>query len=242
MSKQLKLQFRKLLKKAEFIHADLDYHEELVSDAKMQFGEAISKTISELPPEAQEMIVEKDKQNQILNEERIKEAIRNSQTEAVEEEEETSNESTALTETDETPDRAPVEEPEESKAVELKKLFYQIAALTHPDKAKVNEVSEREAAKLEKIFKHAKKAYDDSNWYVLYSIALDLNLPTDPPTGEYLEWIEDDIRQTMAAISQIGALVAWMWYAGDEVVKQMALANYFAQMYGISLTVDLGAE
>jgi hypothetical protein len=242
MSKQLKLQFRKLLKKAEFIHADLDYHEELVSDAKMQFNEAVAKTISELSPDDQQKIAEKDKQNQILHAERIKEAIRNSQIETEEKDEETLNDSTALTETDEVPDAGPIEEPEEGKAADLKKLFYQIAALTHPDKAKVNEVSEREATKLEKIFKHAKQAYDDSNWYILYSIALDLGLPTDPPSREHLEWIEDDIRQTMASISQIGALVAWMWYAGDEVVKQMALANYFAQMYGISLTIDLGAE
>ncbi len=81
----------------------------------------------------------------------------------------------------------------------------------------------------------AKEAYDDTNWYVLYSIAIALDIDVPEPSAENLEWIEDDIRHTLGTISQIGNLVAWMWYSGDPVMKQVALSNFFEQVYGLSL-------
>jgi hypothetical protein len=41
MSKQLKLKFKKTLKKAEFVHAGLEYHQQLISEAKSLFGDEI---------------------------------------------------------------------------------------------------------------------------------------------------------------------------------------------------------
>ena len=41
MSKRIQLKFKKMLKKAEFVHADLEYHEELVFEAKADFNEAL---------------------------------------------------------------------------------------------------------------------------------------------------------------------------------------------------------
>ena len=38
-----------MLKKAEFVHADLEYHEELITDAKVEFNEAFLDTISSWP-------------------------------------------------------------------------------------------------------------------------------------------------------------------------------------------------
>ena len=49
MSKRTKLKFKKMLKKAEFVHADLEYHEELLTDAKVEFNEAFLDTISNWP-------------------------------------------------------------------------------------------------------------------------------------------------------------------------------------------------
>jgi len=37
MPKQLRLKFKKILKQAEFVHADLEYHEQLVPEAKQLF-------------------------------------------------------------------------------------------------------------------------------------------------------------------------------------------------------------
>ena len=56
MSKQLKFKFKKTLKKAEFVHADLEYHEELLPEAKNLFVEEIDRCIKTLPPEDQQKL------------------------------------------------------------------------------------------------------------------------------------------------------------------------------------------
>ena len=49
MSKRIQLKFKKMLKKAEFVHADLEYHEELVFEAKADFNEAFLVRVSDMP-------------------------------------------------------------------------------------------------------------------------------------------------------------------------------------------------
>ena len=51
MSKQIKLKFKKMLKKAEFVHADLEYHEELFEDAKAEFTQAFAEIVGSLSAE-----------------------------------------------------------------------------------------------------------------------------------------------------------------------------------------------
>ena len=51
MSKQLKYKLKKTLKKAEFVHADLEYHEEVSRDALKEFQEEIARLISILSEE-----------------------------------------------------------------------------------------------------------------------------------------------------------------------------------------------
>ena len=48
MSKRTELKFKKMLKKAEFVHADLEYHEELVFEAKVDFNEAFLDRINNM--------------------------------------------------------------------------------------------------------------------------------------------------------------------------------------------------
>ena len=45
MSKQLKLKFKKILKKAYFMNADLEYHQEMSSEAKNLFNEEVQSLI-----------------------------------------------------------------------------------------------------------------------------------------------------------------------------------------------------
>ena len=49
MSKQVKLKFKKLLKKAEFVHADLEYHEELFPEAQKGFFVVVNEILSTIP-------------------------------------------------------------------------------------------------------------------------------------------------------------------------------------------------
>ena len=247
MSKQVKLKFKKLLKKAEFVHADLEYHEELLPEAKNLFSQEVPQTIKGLTPEQQKHIAEVDRQRLIEKEEKIKKAAQAAHEASKDEgaDEEAESEETALAESehDYIEEDREEEEPQEAKESELKKLYRQVAALTHPDKAKAAGASDREASRLEQLFIQAKKAYDDKNWYILYSIALALDIDVPEPSPQNLEWIEEDIRHTMGTISQIGNLIAWMWYSGDPAMKQVALSNFFEQMYGISLgAVQLGSK
>ena len=56
MSKQLKYKLKKTLKNAEFVHADLEYHEQLSKDAVREFHEEIARLISLLSEEEREQL------------------------------------------------------------------------------------------------------------------------------------------------------------------------------------------
>ena len=56
MSKQLKYKLKKTLKNAEFVHADLEYHQELLPDAENLFNAEIKKVIDDLPDETRDIL------------------------------------------------------------------------------------------------------------------------------------------------------------------------------------------
>ena len=231
MSKQVKLKFKKLLKKAEFVSADLEYHDELLPEAKLEFAKAVSEILSSLSPEDQQKI---DEHKQKAFDEMVERMQKEG--EEKEEEELTSvpeaSDEVRMEAEDDLEEDATEEENDDSKNKKLKKLFYKIADLTHPDKAVARGDSKAETKRLESLFRRAKEAYSDLNWYVLYCIAVDLDLPVDPPTDATLDWLEEDIRLTMGKISEIGNLVVWVWYTGDTNRKNMALASYLQQSFG----------
>ena len=234
MSKQLKYKLKKTLKNAEFVHADLEYHQELFAEAKVEFNEEVTRLLKELPPEEQARL-------QSIVDRKISEEIAQRMGAQVEEEREeeapkvTESNCMDLVTTDTEPEATEGEEKvdlEKSKLSELKRLFRKIAELTHPDKVAASGFSDQEATRLEKVFKRALEAYNDDNWYVVYSIALELQIPLDVESEDYIIWIDEDIRKTLSNISRIGNTVAWMWYVGDEASKAYALKNYFEQIYG----------
>ena len=234
MSKQVKLKFKKSLKKAEFVHADLEYHEELISDAKREFFAKVEEIFNQLSPEDQKKI------NDVK---RKRDADRVRQEEIGVEEEIgglPDNEPMLSTE-----DSDEDEDDEESKAArtpsikssDLRKLFHEIADICHPDKTEARGLDEREIKKLEKIFKAAQAAYKGGNWYLLYMIALDLDIDVPDPTKNHVEWVEEDIQRTMHEVSQIGNLVVWVWYNGDGLTRIIAMQNYFQQSFGFKLRI-----
>ena len=235
MSKQVKLKFKKLLKKAEFVHADLEYHEELFPDAQREFFVAVNEILSALPDDERARMDAIRSQRLMAPPPRPKEEN--------EEEEELSGLPTAselFISPDHpegielSPDAKDLGEPG-IKSTEAKKLFYRIAELTHPDKLINQQLSKTEMRRLERFFITATGAYNSLNWYILYSIALELGLDVDDPREEYLNWIEEDIRLTMGTIASIGAKIVWVWYTGDENSKKFALGNYFQQVYNYTL-------
>ena len=125
--------------------------------------------------------------------------------------------------------------PTSIKSSDLRKLFHDIADLCHPDKTEARGLSVREVKKLEKVFKEAQSAYKSGNWYLLYIIALDLGIEVKDPTGDHIEWVEEDIRHTLDEISLIDSLVIWIWYNGDELLRLKAMQDYFQQSFGYDL-------
>ena len=232
MSKQLKYKLKKTLKNAEFVHADLEYHEELNNEAKKLFAETINSLLDTLPLE------ERTKLKQIMEEKAKQdiEDLRRSENHRLstrqEEEEPKSGDLVATNHDPEELEDSPEEAVPSAKATILKKLFHKVAELTHPDKVKASAASPREAERLEAVFKKALQAYNQLNWFVLYSIALDLDIDIEDPTDEQIEWIEEDIRSTLSSIAQISATIPWSWYVGDPRTKQRALKSYFSQVYG----------
>tara|TARA_R110000824_G_scaffold233442_1_gene421739 strand:- start:2794 stop:3489 length:696 start_codon:yes stop_codon:yes gene_type:complete len=225
MSKQLKLKFKKLLKKADFIHADLEYHEELVVEAKHLFAANLNEWISRLPKEEQQKLTD-------ILASRHEAGHRGTQGNDGDDESATDiSQCTDLTRLDKELQEDEEEDENTGKVRELKKMFRRIAAETHPDKAAARGTSEPEAKRLEKLFRSALDAYNGGNWYTLYSIATDLGLDFGAPSDEYLEWIEEDIRLALGAIAQIAHLVVWAWYTGDAVTKDAAMRSYFQQTY-----------
>ena len=238
MSKQVKLKFKKLIKQAEFVQADLEYHDELSIDAKNLFREAVNQAIENLCDEEREtlnnLISERERQEY----EFLKAQLEAREREARGEEDSQEPEDVAIAIEDHPDvellpeeDFAP-SEPVEEKTLELKKLFHKIAAKTHPDKAAARGLPEEETQRLEKIFKRSRDAYKEGNWYILYCVAVDLGIKIDNISEEHLNWVEEDIRNTLGKIARVANLVAWGWYTGDKNGKDIALKSYFFQLYG----------
>ena len=65
MSKQVKLRFKKLLKKAAFVQAELEFHEELIGEAKNEFSQEVANTINALTPEQKKLIEEHNRKEKL---------------------------------------------------------------------------------------------------------------------------------------------------------------------------------
>lgn len=241
MSKRIKLKFKKMLKKAEFVHADLEYHEELLTDAKVDFNEAFLERLNSMS--RRERKYWKRHVNK-LNDERAKQLLKEAEEAGKEnEQQEHELEGGALEQSKEVfidtatgrefslTDEEIADDDEDNKSGVIKKLYRKIASMTHPDKLIASGLSPGEVGRKEEIFIKAKEAYERENWYSLYSIASDLGITPADIEDKHIEWIEDDIRLTMGRISRIGQLFTWVWYVSDEEQKKQIMDQYLKQVY-----------
>jgi len=224
MSKQVDLKFKKLLKNAEFVHADLEYHEQLLPEAKHEFFKTVNEIYQQLSPEDQKKIDNSRAR-------KLQEALEE-QNKQIEEKEET--EPAETTETEE-PKESPEEDEGPVKAKAVKLLYRRIASQTHPDKSEAAKLSSKYADRRVAQFKRAQKAYKDKNWFVLYQIAMEMGIPVPTPSKETLKWIEEDIKVTEDSIGDIASLVVWVFYSGGDFDKQTAIRSYFQQAFDFEL-------
>ena len=230
-----------MLKKAEFVHADLEYHEELITEAKVEFNEAFLDTIN-----SWSRAKRKDWQFHLkdVQDERAKklaeeaEKQRQEKLAADEAEQNTSvvksKEVFIDGETGEefytNPDEMEEADNDDKQGI-IKKLYRKIASETHPDKLVASGLSQGEITRKESIFKKAKEAYERDNWYTLYSVAVDLGIEVGEIDEKHIDWIEEDIKLTMGRISKMGQLFVWVWYTSTDEGKERVMDQYFKQVY-----------
>ena len=240
MSKRIQLKFKKMLKKAEFVHADLEYHEELVFEAKIDFNEAFLDRVNDMSRRERKYW---KRHLNTLNDERAKQLLQQAEEEKQKRiDAETAEEQTDIVKNKEifmdgetgeefylNPDE--VDTPDDDKSGVIKKLYRKIASETHPDKLVASGFSQREVERKEQIFMKAKEAYERENWYMIYSIAIDLGISPGDIDEKHIDWIEEDVKLTMGRISRIGQLFVWVWYTSPDEQKEKVMDQYFKQVY-----------
>lgn len=240
MSKRIQLKFKKMLKKAEFVHADLEYHEELVFEAKIDFNEAFLDRVNNMSRRERKYW---KRHLNTLNDERAKQLLEQAEKERQKRiDAETVEEQTGIVKNKEifmdgetgeefylNPDE--VDTPDDDKSGVIKKLYRKIASETHPDKLVASGFSQREVERKEQIFMKAKEAYERENWYMIYSIAIDLGISPGDIDDKHIDWIEEDVKLTMGRISRIGQLFVWVWYTSPDEQKEKVMDQYFKQVY-----------
>ncbi len=240
MSKRIQLKFKKMLKKAEFVHADLEYHEELVFEAKADFNEAFQDRIDNMSRRERKYWT---RNLHTLNDERAKQLLQQAEEEKQKRiDAETDEDQTGVVKNKEVlmdagtgeefylnPDE--VDTPDDDKSGVIKKLYRKIASETHPDKLVASGFSQREVERKEQIFMKAKEAYERENWYMIYSIAIDLGISPGDIDEKHIDWIEEDVKLTMGRISRIGQLFVWVWYTSTDEQKEKVMDQYFKQVY-----------
>jgi hypothetical protein len=227
MVSKLKFKYKKTIKEAEYVYADLEYHTELIDVAQTEFKQEIARLTSALPLELKNKM-----QFKMPTPPPEKEEIPSEEAEGPAPITVIANEDGGFDEYEGSPEtglKAP-EEPVKQK--EVKKLFHKIAESTHPDKLEAAGYSKREISKRIKVFKEAKDAYKEGNWFVLQSLAINLDIELAEPTEEQIEWIRGDINKIGNSIATIKNLTAWHWYHGNEESRRAALQHFFMQIYG----------
>lgn len=225
MSK-LKFKYKRTFKEAEFAHADLEYHHEVVTDAKEEFRKEIGRLFDQLSPEIR---------NSLVNH-RVPQPRKQPNDAPLEGETEDGSvpelaEGITPEEYEEQQEAEASQKSRPAQSDELKRVFRQIAAKTHPDKLARSKLSTREKTLRLKMFKRAKEAFNNQNWYTLHQIAIDLGINVPDPSEKQIEWLERDIRAVRDEISQLKNLTAWHWYQGTEEAKTAAIRHYFKCTY-----------
>jgi len=215
MNKLKQLEAKKLLKELEFIESDYDYKNELISEADNEFLNNVNRFLDSQPKlkeifdksinnKIDEMI--KQKENEI-NE--IKE-VENKQDESDDEDKEKFENIDSIKDSE-------VENSEDIKSPKLKKLYREIAKVTHPDKVKDK--------KLNEYYLKATSMYDKSDLAGIYSICDELRIDYDIEEDDY-GLIFSKIKQLKDRIGFIESTFAWKWFYADEREKELIVVTY----------------
>ena len=206
MSKLKRLEVKKLLKELDFIESDFNYKNEIVFEADSNFIKSVNDLLEKHPMLKDIINKKNNKRADLVFSDIIKEALDKAD-EILEEEElveEFINEEFVI-EID-------------PKEVKMKKLYRDIAKLTHPDKI----VSE----KLNDLYLKSTKFYKNSDITGIYYICDELGI-TYEIDDEDNEMIINKINSLKNRISFMESTLTWRWYHSEnEKEKEQIVLSY----------------
>lgn len=197
-----KLEINRLIKEFEYIKSDYEYKSEVIKEADSKFLESVDKILN-INDELKSIYKEKVdiKLNNII--ERKSENIHN------EKDESKINSNVAFFE--ETSNQT------DFKSNKIKRLFYQIAKLTHPDKI--------DQERLNTLYIEASKYYEISDIIGIYKICDELFINYDIEQSD-IELIRDNINDLKERISFIENTFSWKWYNSETNIKNKMALKY----------------
>ena len=221
----IRKKYNKALREAQFVHADLEYHEAVFEEARKGFHDAVSIQLAKLSPDDREKIgtpkpTPQKQQGRIPEEVEVPPSPELSS-------------STALTTTDCKPE-AEKETRSASKSIQIKKLYRKIAEATHPDRTKHYGLENKEIRQRTDLFRKATTAFRGDNWYLLQDIAVKLEIELPEPTKEQIKWVYEDVERTKSIISEYHNKFAWVWYDNEEK-RDYYLRLFFSEILKFKL-------
>jgi hypothetical protein len=202
MSKLKQLEIKKLLKELDFIESDFTYKSEVIQEADSSFIKTVNELLEEHP--LLKEVFDKKINSKIdyifeKKDEEIKEKI------------ESSNEEEVFIEDD----FVLVEKFVDQK---VKKLYREIAKITHPDKI--------DNRKLNDLYLRATTCYDNNDRPGTYSICDELDIDYEPDESDN-QTISNKITDIKGKITFIESTMTWSWYhSDDEKAKEQMILRY----------------
>ena len=206
MSKLKRLEVKKLLKELDFIESDFNYKNEIVFEADSNFIKSVNDLL-EKHPMLKDIINKKNsKRVDLVFSDIIKEAL-DKDDEILEEEELVEDFINEEVVSEINP-----------KEVKMKKLYRDIAKLTHPDKI----VSE----KLNDLYLKSTKFYKNSDITGIYYICDELGITYEIDDKDN-EMISNKINNLKSRISFMESTLTWRWFHSEsEKEKEQIVLSY----------------
>jgi len=201
-NKHLNKKQQKVLLELKFLYADLEYHEEVMVDAMQEFQTEFTK---------------KAKEDGVILPKSEVESPPNANTELGFQFEEESKPDLEIPEE---------ESKDDEELAEFQALFRKITKLTHPDLfPNDSEIQRKE--RIDKFIK-AKKAVFQKDWFMLYTLAMEVNLELPKLGNKHLKWMEAEAARVKQAIQKIKGSLVWHWYH-NEAKREFYMASYIKQ-------------
>ena len=197
MEKLKLLEVKKLLKELDYVETDFEWHSEMISEADISFLKEVNKFL-ESNIELKKLY---DDKIQARYDELISNKTETAETNNIIEEKETTS--------------------KEDKPTKVKKLYREIAKLTHPDKS--------ESEELNQLYLKASEYYNSSDKIGIYKICSKLEIDYEIEE-EDVSLIGEKIDFYKNKISFLENNVSWHWMsATDEHIKNSIVFTFIQQ-------------